>query len=97
MTALEDCLELIDNPQLKPLLRARLIQIAFNSENAVAVKAIEMLQTGSTGSVSRLAGVSTKDLLELQAIAEQRLLATLEAIESGDLSSENGTGAAAAT
>lgn len=89
----EDSLKLVDDPQLKLLLKARTIFLAFNSENSVAIKAIEMLMLAPSSSVNRLGDVTTEELIGLRDLVEQRLLRSL-ATESSEASAQNGVGAA---
>ena len=77
----DECVMMIDAPELRLLLRVRTLQLAFNSDSSVAIKAIEMLQSTGGQNVNRpLKDIPTDALLEMRARVERRLIATAGAL-----------------
>lgn len=76
---------MLGTAELKTLLDARLVQLAFNTDSATAIKAIEMLKMGGGHSAPpAFINIPTDVLLEMQSIVEKRLLATAASLASTD-------------
>lgn len=67
----EKWIVLLDHPDLRDLLRARLLQLAFEQDAGTAVRAVEMfLGLGTERRASPYGGLSVQTLTELRQRAE---------------------------
>jgi DNA-directed RNA polymerase subunit K/omega len=82
---LDECAALLNHPQYRLIMRARLVQLVFDTDTQVAIRALEMLNSEGAEADDNLSGVDTNTLIQAREKARQmiQLENTREGRENG--------------